>query len=208
MANRISHNSPGTMNIKAQAKRAILSRGRLLITALITILLITYCFLGMSYLKQLKAHEALASQISEVRQTIREIPKPPQDLEQQLAAAQTSLAAEQGSFPSKINTTQVINTILELAKGCGVKATPMVTQPWSTEMVGKHSYQVLRLTVMVEGSFPQLTTFASQLENEGYATLVTEDLSITWGTEQSEEGTIPTTGSLKLAIYTQSPSSG
>jgi len=207
MANRINHLSPGTINIKAQVGRTILGRKSLLITIFIIILLVVYCLLGMSYLKQRKEHQALTSQIAEVTQTLREIPKPPQDLEQRLAAAQTLLAAEQSSFPSKIDTTQVINTTLELAEACGVKAIPMATQPWSIETVGEHSYHVLRLTVAVEGSFSQLVTFVSQLEKGEYVTLVMENLSAAWSTEQTEEETIPVTGSLKLAIYTQSPSS-
>jgi len=207
MADRINNISPGTLTTKAKAGRAILAKGRLLIPILVTLLVMVYCLLGINYLKQRQAQQELTSQIAEVTQTLREIPKPAQDLEQQLAAAQTLLAAEQGSFPSQIATTQVINTILGLAGNCGVKAIPMVTQPWSTETVGEHNYRILRLTVSVEGSFSQITNFISQLDQAGYETLVIENLSATWSTEQTEEETIPVTGSLKLAIYTQSPSS-
>ena len=206
MADRIEHISPDATDIKSRARRAILSKGRLLITTVIIILLMGYCLIGGNYLKQLKEQKALAAQIAEATQTLSGIAKPPADLEQRLAEAEDGFAAEQGLFPSKINTTQVINTILGLAKSCGVKATPMVIQAWSTETVGKHSYQVLRLTVAVEGSFSQLVNFASSLEEGGYTTLVMENLSATKGSEQSEEGTIPLTGNLKLAIYTQSPS--
>jgi len=207
MADRINQLSPGTLNIKTKAGRAILAKGRLLIPILITLLVMVYCLLGMGYLKQRQEQQELTTQITEVTQTLSEIPKPPQDLEQQLAAAQTLLAAEQSSFPSQIDTTQVINTILAQAEACGVKAIPMATQPWSIETVGEHSYHVLRLTVAVEGSFSQLVTFVSQLEKGEYVTLVMENLSATWSTEQTDEETIPVTSSLKLAIYTQSPSS-
>jgi len=185
MADRIDRISPNTMGIKARAGRAILSKGRLLITTVIIILLMGYCLIGGNYLKQLNGQKALATQIAEVTQTLSEIAKPSKDLEQRLAEAEASLAAEQGLFPSKINTTQVINTILGLARSCGVKAIPMVTQPWSTETVGKHSYQVLRLTVAVEGSFSQLVDFASSLEEGEYTTLVIENLSASKGSEQS-----------------------
>jgi len=202
MADRINQISPSTTNTKARVGKIIPSRGRLLVTTLIIILVMGYCLLGISYLKQLKEHGELNSQIAEVSQTLNEIPQPPQDLEQQLAAAQTLLAAEQGSFPSKANTTQLINTILAQAMVCGVKATPMVTQPWSVETVGKHDYPVLRLTIAVEGSFTQLTTLASQLEKGEYSTLIMEDLTAGRG-----EGTTPITGSLKLAIYARPLSS-
>ncbi len=207
MADRIEHTSPSTKNVKARRGKAILSKGRLLVTTFIVILIMVYAVLGMGYLKELKERDELTSQIAEVNQTLSEIPQPPEDLEQQLTAAQTLLTAEQSSFPSEINTTQLINTILEVASVCGVRATPMVTQPWAVEMVGKHSYPVLRLTVAVEGSFSQLVAFASQLEKGEYTTLVMEDLNASRSSEQSEEGAIPIAGSLKLAIYARSLSS-
>lgn len=207
MADRINQNSPGKMDIKSRAKRAILARRRLLVTILIASLVIVYCALGMGYLNKLKEHGELTSQLTGVKQTLSEIPQPPEDLKQRLDAAQTRLAGEQCLFPSKINTTQLINTILALATSCGVKATPMITQPWSTETVGEHTYPVLQLTIDVEGSFAQLVTFASQLEDGGYNTLVMKNLDISRNTGETEAGTTPVTGKLKLAIYTRSLSS-
>lgn len=187
-------------------------RGRLLITILIIFLLAVYYLFGMDYMKQGKEQEVLTSQITEVTQTLEQIPRPPQDLEQRLAVARASLAAEQRAFPSKINTTQVINTIIELADDCEVKAIPLVTQPWSTEKVGEHGYYVFRLNVAVEGSFSRLVSFVSKLERAGYKTLIIENMSVTRVTEQPEEGTvpegtIPITASVNLVIYTQSLSS-
>jgi Tfp pilus assembly protein PilO len=204
MADRIEHINPG---VKARGGKVILSKRRLLVTTFIVILIMLYAALGMGYLKELKAQEELTSQIAEVKQTLSEIPQPPEDLGQQLTAAQANQTAEQSSFPTEINTTQLVNTILEVASVCGIKATPMVTQPWVVEMVGEHSYPVLRLTVDVEGNFSQLVTFASQLEEGGYTTLIMEDLTASRSSEQSEEGAIPITGSLKLAIYARSLSS-
>jgi Tfp pilus assembly protein PilO len=207
MADRINQDSPNTTKTKGRAGKAIRAKGKLLATIFAVGLVLVYAVLGMSYLKQLKEHGALTYQIDEVTQTLSEIPQPPQDLEQRLAEAEASLTAEQSTFPSTINTTQLINTVLALASSCGVKATPMVTQPWSTETVGQHTYPVLRLTVAVEGSFSQLATFASQLENGDYDTLVMENLNITRSTVESEEGTTPITGNLKLAVYARSLSS-
>ncbi len=137
------------------------------------------------------------------------MPKLPQDLEQQLAAAQASLVAEQSIFPIKVNSTEVVNTILELADDSGVKAVPLVTEPWSIQDVGEHGYYVFRLNVAVEGILSELSSFVSILENGRFRTLVVEDLSVTRVSEQSEEegiseGTISFVASLDLAIYTQS----
>lgn len=179
-------------------------KGKLFITLLIIILLVVYYLLGTGYMKQQKEHETLTSQIADVTQTLREMPKPPQDLEQRLAAAQASLIAKQSAFPDKMNTTQVINSILELADDCEVKAIPLITQPWSTEEVGQHGYYVFRLNVAIEGSLSQLLTFVDELENGEFETLVVEALKVTRVTEPLEEtaeGTVPVTASLDLAIY-------
>jgi Tfp pilus assembly protein PilO len=207
MADKMNQDSPNTTNIKARAGKAIRAKGKLLVTILVVSLVMVYAVLGMSYLKQLKEHVALTSQFNEVTQTLSEIPPTPQDLEQRLAEAEANLAAEQSTFPTTVNTTQLINTVLALANSCGVKATPMVTKPWATETVGQHTYPVLRLTVTVEGTFSQLANFASQLENGDYDTLVMENLNISRSTSDSGEGTTLVAGSLKLAVYARSLSS-
>ena len=187
-------------------------KSKLLITLAIVITLVGYAYFGMGYMKQRSEHETLTSQITDVRQTLTQIPEPSHDLEQRLEAARASLAAEKNTFPSKMNSTQIINTILKLAGDCEVKAIPLVTQLWSMENVGEHDYYVFRLNVAVEGHFSQLSSFISKLENGEFKTLIVENLNVTRVTEQSEgetvtEGAIPVTASVELAIYTQSPAS-
>jgi len=186
-------------------------KGKLLITVLVIILLVVYYLFGTTYMKQRQEQKELTSQIANVTQTLAQIPQPPQDLEQRLASAQTSLAAEQNAFPTRMNTTQVTNTILELADKCKVKAIPIVTQPWLTETVGEHEYSVFRLNVVIEGSLPQLLTFVKKLENGEFNTLLVENLSVTTESQPSEEeasaGTTPVTASLNLAIYARTTTS-
>ncbi|MBA7637517.1 hypothetical protein ES703_45162 [subsurface metagenome] len=160
----------------------------------------------MNYRQERTEHEALAFQIAEASQTLAELPEVPQNLELQLAAVQASLAAEKRAFPSKVNSTEFINTILELADESGVKAIPLVTQSWSTEKISESDYQVFRLNVTVEGSFSQLLSFMSKLERGEYKTLVVENLSITRIPEEesTDEETIPVIASCDLAIYAQS----
>jgi hypothetical protein len=111
-----------------------------------------------------------------------------------------------------MNSTEVINTILKLADACKVKAIPLTTQAWSIESAGEYGYYVFRLDIAVEGSFSQLVSFLSNLENGELKTLIVKDLSVTRVMEQSGEEAIskettPVTASLSLAIYTQSPAS-
>lgn len=184
-------------------------KSKLPIVILIIILSVVYYLFGMDYLNQRKEQKALTSQIAEVTQTLGDIPEPPQNLEQQLEAAEASLVAEQVAFPSKMGTTQVIDTILRLADDCQVKAIPLVTEPWSKENIGQHDYYVFRLNLAVEGSFSQLVNFVGELENGGVNTLIVENVSLTRLSQQSEdEGvdgeTILIMASLDLAIYAQS----
>ena len=184
-------------------------RYKLLVTLSIIILIVVYAYFGMGYMKEREEQAALTSQIADASYTLAQVPEPPRDLEQRLAVAQVSLAAEQDAFPGQINSTQIVNTILKLANDCEVKAIPLVTKPWSMEDIGEHGYYVFRLNVAVEGSFSQLVSFVGKLENGEFETLVVEDLSVTKVEEQPEgetvpEGSIPVTASLDLAIYTQS----
>lgn len=172
-----------------------------LIIAIIALLAVYY-FLEMDYLRECRGHEALAAQINEATRTLAQTPKPPQDLEQRLAAAQASLAASQSDLPRDLNSTQVINAILRLADACQVRAIPLVTSPWSFENIGE-GYHVFRLNMAVRGSFSQLTSFVSQLEKGEFGTLVVEHLSVARSTEPAEGEAIPVTASLDLAIYTQ-----
>jgi len=182
-------------------------RSRLIIALLsigIIALLAVYYFLGMDYREQRQGHEVLAAQIAEATRTLAQTPRPPQDLEQRLAAARASLAAEQSAFPSQLNSTQVINAILKLADDCQVKAIPIATQPWSVENIGG-GYHVFRFNISIRGSFSQLTGFVSELENGEFETLAIEKLSVIRVAGQTEGEIIPITARLDLAIYTQPP---
>ena len=80
-------------------------KGKLLVIPLIVVLLVVYAYFGIGYLKQRDEQEALASQITEVAQVLREVPQPAQDLERRLEAAQASLDAEKNVLPGKMNST-------------------------------------------------------------------------------------------------------
>jgi Tfp pilus assembly protein PilO len=179
-------------------------KSKLIITFLIiaiVALLAVYYFLEMDYLRKCQGHEALAAQINGATQTLAQTPEPPQDLEQRLAAAEASLAAVQVDFPRDLNSTQVINSILKLADECQVRVIPLATRPWSLESIGE-GYHVLRINMVIRGSFSQLVSFVSQLESGEFGTIVVEHLSVKGGTGPAVE-TIPVTAYLDLAIYTQ-----
>jgi Tfp pilus assembly protein PilO len=189
------------------------NKRKLLITLLIIVLLVVYYLLGTDYLRQLEQHESLPQQIAEVNRNRAQIPARPADLEEQMAAVQAELDTVGNTLPEKLNSTRIINTILRLAEDIGVKAIPLVTQPWTNKGSDNYTYSVFRLNVAVTGTFTELVTFLSRLENGELQTLVMENLSVSRADEQSGEEATPgnTTGinaSLDIAIYSQSRATG
>ena len=177
------------------------------------ILVAAYAYLGTGYMKQRQEHEILTTQITDATQALAQVAEPSQDLEQRLADAEAKLNAVEGSFPARVNSTQVINSILSLAGRCNVTAIPLVSEPRSTENIKEHVYPVFRLNVTVKGSYSQIYKFVSELGTGEYETLIVEDLRITRPINESEGGTINeattvTTAIVSLTIYTQSPTSG
>jgi hypothetical protein len=183
-------------------------KNRLLMTLLIIGLLVVYYLISMDYRKQHQQQAELISQIDDATLVLDQMPGFPDDLEPRLASARADLSTEQGTLLKKINSTRAINTILQLADECGVKAIPVVTEPWSSVKVGEHDYRVFRLSVSVEGSFSNLVSFTDNLENGGLETLVVDNLSVTrtigqFGEGSAAWGNMPVTARLHLSIYTR-----
>ena len=186
-----------------------MKRLKLIITLAAIVLLVLYGYFGLGYLKGRNEHKVLASQTADISQTLSQVSEPAEDQEQRLSDLRARLAAEQNVFPDKLNSTQIINDIFRLADECGIKAIPIVTQPWSTEYIGQHDYSIFRLNISAEGDLPQLLSFVSILEESEYSTLIIEDVSVSAVREQfpgdnATQEIKPFTASLDVAVYTQS----
>ena len=186
-------------------------RRRLIIAFIIIVLLVAYGLLGIDYTKQRKEHETLAVSVADMTQKLQQIPTPPQNLEQRLAVAEASLAATQSAFPTKPNSTQIINRILKLADEYQVKAIPLATQQWSSEKTGK-GYLAFGLQLTVQGRFEQFVNFMNKLENGEFDTLVIEDLSVTRVINKTDGEVLPDRAlsiiaNLHVTIYARSVTS-
>jgi hypothetical protein len=177
-----------------------------LITILVLALVAVYYITATDYLKQHRENKTLASQINEVTQMLARIPPTPADLEQRLEAAQSDFKATQDSLPDRPNTTRTVDFILKLAEATGVKAVPLITQPWNIESVGGYDYPVFRLSISASGNYTELSGFINQLETSELETLVIESLSVERsGDKPNEEGTTPVEASLGIAVYARPP---
>jgi len=183
---------------------------KLLIAILAVTLLAVYYILGTDYLKQRRDHGALASHITVAKETLAQIPPRPADLETRLSDAQAGLEEAKNTFPERLNSTRIIDTILRLADSIGVKAIPLMTQPWTTESVEGENYSILRLHVTVKGTFNRMSDFLSRLENGDIETLVMEHVAVDsltapFGGEDVSGDTLQVETRLEIAVYTQPP---
>ena len=183
-------------------------RNKFLITILIIAIGAVYCLFGLNYIKQQPEQAALINRISDTGQALAQLPVPPQDLDGKLAAAEAKLSTAQNSFPAELNSTQFINYVINLAERYHVTVIPFTTDAWSTQTFRNYDYNILRLDMAVSGSYPQLVSFISKLEEGDYRTLVIEDVILTRYPEQADAAgdnteTGEVKGNLQLAIYTQ-----
>ncbi len=173
---------------------------------MLLVLLVVYYLMVTDYLKQRRESKTLASQIAETTQQLENIPPPPADLEQRLNMAQSDYELAKNAFPERLNTTNIINGILKLAENVGVKAIPLVTQPWLVESISSENYSVFRLSVTATGTYSKLADFISQLENGEPGTLVIESIVIELIPEISgEEGMKIYEARMEIAIYARPP---
>lgn len=169
-------------------------------------LLAAYYIMVTDYFKQRQEYRAMASRTEEVAQMLAQIPTFPADLEERLSEAQSSYAETQNSFPQPLNTTQIIDVIIRLADDAGVKAIPLITQPWTVESISGQDYSVFRLSVTASGDFTKLVSFIDQLENGEPPTLVIESLIVDRATDISgEQAALPCEARLEIAVYARPP---
>jgi hypothetical protein len=183
---------------------------KLLVVLLVLGLLAVYYILGTGYRDKRLENAALASQIAAATQQLALIPPPPADLDQRLATANSSLEKEKNSFPARMSTTRVVNDILRLAEAAGVKAVPLITQPWVTENINQANYSVFRLNLTAGGTYAQLGDFLDRLENGEPGTLVITNLKVervngASGDENPGGATAGVEASLDIAVYAQPP---
>ncbi|HEY40836.1 MAG TPA: hypothetical protein G4O18_03140 [Dehalococcoidia bacterium] len=169
------------------------------------VLLVVYGLLAMDYMKQGPEHERLLSEIEEINQSREALPEPSTYFSEQLVVIQAALDAESVTIPGEINSTDVLDTILSLADDIGVKAIPLITQPWMEVHIGVNTYSILRINVDITGLFSSVKNYVSRLESGDFKTLIVESLIVNVDYGDGEEvyagGSTPVVASLDVAVF-------
>ena len=171
---------------------------------------VAYASLGASVLRQRSEREALSTQIESaeaVLATAKDVRQNLADLPARLDTARQQLAAAQTSFPSELDSNTLLQTILGYANESQVRVLEVHTQPPAAE-VGEideeaevSAYRVLGFNLEVEGTFKQLVTFLSAIEEGAMSTSRTGAFSF----QQSEGRQVL---SLEVLSYARSAPGG
>jgi len=163
---------------------------------------VSYAYFGMDYLRQSDALSALTAELADAAEELTQAPAHSRnDLDEQLAAAEATLSEARSEFPSEIDRTQAIDAILKLASDSGVKTLALVAQPWATVSIQGSDYRVIQLDLEIEGSFSQVVSFITELENEALKTLVINEVRVTTEEDISHGNNVTITAKLVLATY-------
>ena len=177
---------------------------KIAIALILVILVVVYGLLAMGYMKQGPEQERLLSEIEEVDQSREALPEPSTTFSELLAVVQANLNAEYEAIPGEISSSDVIDTVFSLAQEIGVRAIPLITQPWTEQYVGESSYRIFRINVEINGLFSQIKEYVSRLESGEFNTLIVERLIVDIEDEEIYAGEMtPVEANLDLAIFTQ-----
>jgi hypothetical protein len=155
-------------------------------------------------MSQQSEQETLRTQITDAIEMIALIPEVPTDLEQRLADVEASLASEQSNLPEQVNTTRVINTLMDIAVTNQVNVVSLITTPWSLINIEGYVYSIFVINLDTEGELDNIGAFLGTLEDDLLESLSVQHLTVVWDTEQVTESS-PVTADLEIAIYAQAP---
>ncbi|MFA5309866.1 MAG: hypothetical protein WC370_10350 [Dehalococcoidales bacterium] len=176
---------------------------RIIIATVTVLLLIVFVLWGSGWVQDRVKDSSntekaeLVTKIDSVNKSIAAIPEPDDQLVSRLAQLQIELEEVGKTIPSSLDSTTVINYILELAESCNVTAVPLQTEDWSP--FGDH-YMVYTLQIRAEGEYAEIADFISRLESGEYDNLIISSLEITGGVIPGDE---PDAANLQIAIFTR-----
>lgn len=158
-----------------------MSGAKLLILILVLCLIIAFAYQGADYFKQQKEQANIIGQMNTSVQTLAMQAKPPQDLNKRLEEAKlANQISVQFVTGNTVNSTEIINNVLQTADTCDLKTSPLTTNQWLKKSVGGSTYRMLPIEMNIDGKLSDLTFFMEKLSDKNFfPSLAIEDLSIT-----------------------------
>jgi len=189
-----------------------------LLAVVIIAALITSGFFIINYFKKSTTVDELEEQIATSNEEIQELTISKQSLATEIddlkinqTTIQDAIIAENLTIAFKINSNEIIRNVMELGLENRTSVIPLSNSGWVKVKIQQGDYQVLTLTLTVEGNEPNVINFIRGLEDL-YPTLVIESLriSIPITPQTSDSGTPDQTATdgrfysnLGIAIYSR-----
>jgi hypothetical protein len=173
-------------------------------------LILIFIYLITGYFKEQRTQADLMRQIESSRVTLQQLPAPPADLSERLK--EITLINEnlkQSVVAENIDSTEIINSLLETADACNMKVNPLVTDGEMKKGVDASTYLVLPIKLEIEGKLTDYIKFISRLEDTAvFPNLAIEDSTITrinarLETDVITSATSEITASLKVSIVSR-----
>jgi len=149
------------------------------------ILILAYVVVGASYFNERSQQSGLRQQVEAGGGTLSSVGDPRQtlkDLQDRLTYLQGSLAALQISFPTKLDSTAVVQGLVDYANQSHVSIKQMNGLPATevkSQKEGDPGYTALRYSLIIEGGQPEMLSFLSLLEKETAKTASAGDVMVT-----------------------------
>ena len=157
-----------------------MTRFRLLIISLILLLTACLGYLAVDNVMQTRNQKSLSNEIQVDRQRLAAIPPADAGLAQQLSQAKSNnqrALALATAVPQ--SSTEVINTLIELANQYSLVISPFNTESWTSVSLGSSSYKMLPISLEIQGSLPHLIAFVQKLgDTSAYPYLIIQGMSI------------------------------
>jgi hypothetical protein len=148
--------------------------------------------------------ETLLTQITEAIEMIDLIPEVPSDLEQRLADIQASLDSSQSNLSDEVNTTEVIDALIDTASASQVSVVFISTTPWSLVNIEGYNYLIFTVNLDIEGGLYNISAFLRNLESIQPPPISVEYLNITRDEELMGSSAM-VTASLDMVLYARPP---
>jgi hypothetical protein len=155
-----------------------------MLAALGGILILAYVVVGASYFNERSQQSGLKQQVEAGGGTLSSVGDPRQtlkDLQDRLTDLQGSLVALQTAFPTKLDSTAIVQGLVDYANQSHVSIKQMNGLPATevkSQKEGDPGYTVLRYTLIVEGGQPEMLSFLSLLEKGTSQTAALGDVTV------------------------------
>jgi Tfp pilus assembly protein PilO len=176
------------------------------LAVILVIMVIALGYFSIQFTQANRAGEELAAQTDVITEALAQIPASDRaELEQELADLRKVLAARQADFARTVNTTSVVERVIQVGAQNNVTVIPLTTRAWQMETVAGYEFMVFRVSVEATGTYAALLNFLAGLETINIGVLLVEDVSMEVTDFNDNTAEMSTKTEVQLAVYTGVP---